>query len=98
VNSVRSGENIKKLLAWLLAMYTPCATSCRHATNCPATNKIPKPVVSSHNFLKPDESARVSRRRAASRVKLLARRISVFAKRMGGKCTLTTRHCRAVRQ
>src|SRR5260370_27747509 len=70
-------------------MYNSCATSWRQAISCPVTNRKPRTVVVSQNLRKPEGSARESRRRADSRVKLLARRTHVFAQRMGGRWTVT---------
>src|SRR6266702_6831905 len=57
--------------------------------SCPATKRKPRTVVVSQNLRKPETSARKSRRRADSRVKLLARRMQVFAQRIRGRWTVT---------
>ena len=89
MQTVQPGENKIKLLPVLLAINIPCDTSCFQASACPATNKTPRPVVTAHKARKRRTSPRADRRRAHSRVPLLASNTAVLAHKIAGMCAGT---------
>jgi len=93
VERVRARENgRKKLLAWLLAIYTPCATSCRQAISCPQQIRS-NPVVEQPELLKPGGAGKVSRRRAVPG-KTAGERILCLPKELAANAQSPTRRCR----
>src|SRR3954451_23769577 len=65
-------------------MKTPACLSSRQAYACPARKRMPSTVATVHQRLKALRSRFLSARRAKSRTRLEARRITVFAQRIGG--------------
>src|SRR6266568_216828 len=89
VDCVRARENIKKTAGLVARDVNALRDKLPPRNELPGNKKKTKDRCHQPEFAKPETSARKSRRRADSRVKLLARRMHVLAQRIRGRWTVT---------